>query len=203
MIGRLCGTLLAKRAPALLVDVGGVGYELEAPMSTFYQLPAEGESVTLHTHLVVREDAQLLYGFATESERQLFRSLIKVNGVGAKLALTILSGISADDFIRCVHDNDSAALVRLPGIGKKTAERLIVEMRDRVGDWAGYHGPLTAATTAVGSVPPPVDSSREALSALIALGYKPQEASRLINGVEVTDKTSEEIIRAALQTAVQ
>ena len=135
MIGRLTGTLLAKQPPALLLDVAGVGYELEAPMTTFYTLPAVGETVTLHTHLVVREDAHLLFGFASEDERRLFRALIKVSGVGARLALTILSGVSADEFVRCVQDSDTATLVRLPGIGKKTAERLIVEMRDRLDDW--------------------------------------------------------------------
>jgi Holliday junction DNA helicase RuvA len=201
MIGRLYGILLMKQAPALLVDIGGVGYEVEAPMSTFYQLPAEGEKVTLFTHLVVREDAHLLYGFASETERQMFRNLIRVNGVGAKLALTILSGISADDFVRCVHDNDSASLVRLPGIGKKTAERLIVEMRDRFGDWKD--GPQATESVpginiATGAVP-----SRDALSALVALGYKPQEASRLINTLDTNGMESEDIIRAALKTAVQ
>ena len=203
MIGRLRGTLLAKQAPVLLVDVGGVGYELEAPMSTFYQLPAEGSVITLHTHLVVREDAHLLYGFATENERKLFRSLIKVNGVGAKLALTILSGISADDFARCIQGNDSATLVRLPGIGKKTAERLIVEMRDRVDDWLGGATLSRPSVTVPGGAYSVMDPAREAMSALIALGYKPQEASRMVNGVDASGKSSEEIIRAALQSAVQ
>jgi Holliday junction DNA helicase RuvA len=200
LIGRLRGTLAAKQPPLLLVDVAGVGYEVEAPMSTFYQLPATGEAVTLHTHLVVREDAHLLYGFASERERALFRSLIKVNGVGAKLALTILSGVSAEEFVRCVQENDTAALTRLPGVGKKTAERLAVEMRDRLEDWQGG---AAAAAAPVQSGPPVQDAVRDAVSALIALGYKPPEASRLVSGVESDGLSSEELIRAALQQAVR
>lgn len=202
MIGRLRGQLIEKKPPQLLLDVGGVGYEVEAPMGTFYQLPALGEEVTLHTHLVVREDAQLLYGFASEGERSLFRSLIKINGVGAKLALTILSGISADELARAVQENDTATLVRLPGVGKKTAERLCVEMRDRLKEW---HDP--SAVTGLGSsqvaVEPAVaDPGREAVSALIALGYKPAEASRMVSAVEEEGMDSENIIRAALRAAV-
>jgi len=204
MIGRLRGILLNKQPPGLLIDVNGVGYEVEAPMSTFYQLPEVEQTVVLHTHMVVREDAQLLYGFASLEERALFRTLIKVNGVGAKLALTILSGISADDFVRCVRDEDAASLVRLPGIGKKTAERLIIEMRDRFKDWHG--GDLDASSS--GGMPTVQvkasdDPVKEALSALVALGYKPQEASRFINGLETEGQSSEEIIRAALQMAVK
>ncbi|HIJ48241.1 MAG TPA: Holliday junction branch migration protein RuvA, partial [Gammaproteobacteria bacterium] len=135
MIGRLSGVLVERKPPELLVDVGGVGYELEASMSTFYQLPTVGESVVLFTHMVVREDAQLLYGFATESERRMFRALIRVRGVGAKLALAILSGMSAEDFVRSVQDENITALVRLPGVGKKTAERLVLEMKDRLKEW--------------------------------------------------------------------
>jgi Holliday junction DNA helicase RuvA len=202
MIGRLRGTLAEKQPPLLLVDVGGVGYEVEAPMSTFYQLPAAGETVVLHTHLVVREDAHLLFGFASESERRLFRTLIKVNGVGAKLALTILSGISADEFARSVQENDTAALVRLPGVGKKTAERLIVEMRDRLADWdSGVILPGTAPAQAAAA--PAQDETRDAISALISLGYKPPEASRLVSKVETEGLSSEEIIRAALKQAVK
>lgn len=200
MIGRLRGILAEKHPPQLLLDVQGVGYELEAPMSTFYQLPAVGEPVTLYTHLVVREDAHLLFGFATLSERSMFRSLTKVNGVGAKLALTILSGISANDFARCVQEGDTAALTRLPGVGKKTAERLVVEMRDRLDDWQ----PVPVLPSAQ---PAPVAASgsqslRDAISALIALGYKPQEASRLVNGLD-EDLSSEDLIRAALKRAVK
>jgi Holliday junction DNA helicase RuvA len=202
MIGRLRGTLAQKQPPLLLVDVGGVGYEVEAPMSTFYQLPAVGEAVVLYTHLVVREDAHLLFGFASESERRLFRTLIKVNGVGAKLALTILSGISADEFARCVQDNDTAALVRLPGVGKKTAERLIVEMRDRLADWEGAVA-LPGAVPAPSAAAPAQDETRDAISALVSLGYKPPEASRLVSKVETEGLSSEEIIRAALKQAVK
>jgi len=202
MIGRLRGTLAQKQPPLLLIDVGGVGYEVEAPMSTFYQLPALGETVVLHTHLVVREDAHLLFGFASESERRLFRALIKVNGVGAKLALTILSGISADEFARCVQENDTAALVRLPGVGKKTAERLIVEMRDRLADWDSGVA-LPGAAPAQVAAAPPQDETRDAISALISLGYKPPEASRLVSKVETEGLSSEAIIRAALKQAVK
>jgi Holliday junction DNA helicase RuvA len=197
MIGRLRGTLALKQPPLLLLDVGGVGYEVEAPMSTFYQLPALGEQVVLHTHLVVREDAHLLFGFASESERRLFRALIKVNGVGAKLALTILSGISAGEFARCVQENDTAALVRLPGVGKKTAERLIVEMRDRLADWEG--AAVLPGTAPAQAAAPASDHTRDAVSALISLGYKPPEASRLVSKVESEGLSSEEIIRAALK----
>lgn len=200
MIGRLRGTLALKQPPLLLVDVSGVGYEVEAPMSTFYQLPALGEAVVLHTHLVVRDDAHLLFGFASESERRLFRTLIKVNGVGAKLALAILSGISADEFARSVQDNDTAALVRLPGVGKKTAERLIVEMRDRLADWEGG---VTPPGVSPASVQQATDETRDAISALISLGYKPPEASRLVSKVETEGLSSEEIIRAALKQAVK
>jgi len=199
MIGRLRGTLAEKSPPYLLLDVGGVGYELEASMGTFYQLPAVGETVMLHTHLVVREDAHLLFAFATLAERTLFRTLIKVNGVGAKLALTILSGINADEFARCVQENDTATLVRLPGVGKKTAERLIVEMRDRLDDW--QPAPILPGAAPVAS--PSTDALKDALSALVSLGYKPQEASRLLNKVETEGLESEDIIRAALKQAVQ
>ncbi len=203
MIGRLRGILTEKQPPQLLLDVNGVGYEVEAPMSTFYQLPATGEQLTLYTHLVVREDAHLLFGFASEAERRMFRALIKINGVGAKLALTILSGISADDFARCIQDNDTASLVRLPGVGKKTAERLIVEMRDRLDDWQPAPLLPTAENrqTVAGEMAP--DAVRDAVSALIALGYKPPEASRLVSGVQDEGLSSEELIRAALKQAVK
>ena len=200
MIGRLRGTLAEKQPPLMLIDVGGVGYEVEAPMSTFYQLPATGTEVILHTHLVVREDAHLLFGFASESERALFRSLIKVNGVGAKVALAILSGMNADTFARCIQDGDTAALTRLPGIGKKTAERLIVEMRDRLADWQG-EGVLPVVLSA--PLTEERDELKDAVSALVALGYKPPEASRMVGGVETEGRNSEEIIRAALQKAVK
>lgn len=200
MIGRLRGTLLWKQAPWLLIDVGGVGYEIEAPMTTFYELPAVGSTVTLHTHLVVREDAHLLFGFASEAERTLFRRLIKVSGVGAKMALTVLSGISADAFARCVRSNDSATLTRLPGIGKKTAERLIIEMRDRLETKTGTS---ETAVIGMGSMAGEVNPVNDAISALIALGYKPPEASRMTLAVEAAGLSSEEIIRRALQAAVK
>lgn len=199
MIGRITGTLVEKQPPHLLVDVNGVGYDVEAPMSTFYQLPAVGEQVTLHTHLIVREDAHLLCGFATQAERQLFRHLIKVNGVGAKLALTILSGISANEFARSVHEKDTVTLTRLPGVGKKTAERLIIEMRDRLEDIPGEFLP-SAMGNAVEA--PAGTAARDALSALVALGYKPQEASRLLQHVDTEGLESEAIIKLALKAAV-
>jgi len=198
MIGRLSGKLVEKHPPSLLVDVNGVGYELEAPMSTFYLLPEPGATVALYTHLVVREDAHSLYGFATREERQLFRSLIKVSGIGPKLALTLLSGISVADFARSVQDDDTARLVRLPGIGKKTAQRLIVEMRDRLGD------DLPAAGTTAGRpATRDGDPRRDARSALESLGYKPQEALRLVESVTDEGLSSEEIIRLALKGAMR
>lgn len=203
MIGRLQGILVEKQPPSLLIDVNGVGYEVDAPMSTFYNLPATGERISLHTHLVVREDAQLLYGFYTQTERAMFRSLIKVSGVGAKVALAILSGISAGDFARCVQDDDTASLVKLPGIGKKTAERLIVEMRDRIKDWGGSATDFVSATSPLQSPASASDPVREAIAALVSLGYKPAEASRMIQAIGSTaDLPTEEIIRAALKGAV-
>ena len=199
MIGRITGVLIEKQAPTIVIDLQGLGYEVQVPMSTVYQLPELGQVVTLHTHFVVREDAQLLYGFAGQQERSLFRALIKVNGVGPKLALTILSGIETDDFVRCVRDDDTATLVRLPGVGKKTAERLLIEMRDRLKDW---HLPgsdlLSEATPA-----PAVDLLLDAESALIALGYKPTEASKAIAAAnDGTIASSEELIRRALKNMV-
>ena len=201
MIGRLRGKLLVKHAPSLLVDVSGVGYEVEAPMTTFYQLPEVGSEVTLHTHLLVREDAQLLYGFASEQERLMFRSLIKISGVGAKLALALLSGMAAQELVQTVQHNDVARLTRVPGVGKKTAERLIVEMRDRLPA-IGLAGDAGGAMTSVsGSVAAgQSDAVKDAISALIALGYKPQEASRMVNAVDCIDKPSEDIIRQALKS---
>lgn len=198
MIGFLRGKLAAKKVPVLWLDVNGVGYELEAPMSTFYQLPALGEAVTLYTHLSIREDAHSLYGFFAENERALFRSLIKVNGVGAKLALTILSGLNSDEFHRAVESNDVSALVRLPGIGKKTAERLIIEMRDRLpGVEAG------AAQPAKPGAPAEANPVQDAVSALIALGFKPPEASRMVRDIPSEGKTSEDLIRQALKAAAK
>ena len=200
MIGRLQGVILEKQAPEILIDINGVAYEVQVPMTTIYQLPEVGEPVTLHTHFVVREDAQLLYGFADLRERSLFRTLIKVNGVGPKLALTILSGIESDDFVRCVRDGDTASLVRLPGVGKKTAERLLVEMKDRLEDWS-IDG--TAVSNNNASMASSNGIMAEAESALVALGYKPQQASRAIAAVnDANMDSSEALIRMALKNMV-
>jgi len=193
MIGFLRGKLLRKQPPHLLIDVQGVGYEVEAPMSTFYDLPDVGAETVLYTHLSIREDAHVLFGFGSEAERRFFRSLIRVNGVGPKLALTILSGISVDGFVRCVQENDTAALTRLPGVGKKTAERLVVEMRDRLDD-------VGAPATLPGAKSHPRD---EALSALVSLGYKPQEAAQMLRTIKEDGLSSEELIRRALQGALR
>lgn len=202
MIGRLKGLLLTKQPPTLLLDVNGVGYEVDAPMSTFYQLPEVNEEIVLHTHLVVREDVQQLCGFITETERSMFRSLIKINGVGPKLALSILSAISADDFARCIQDNDTATLVRLPGVGKKTAERLVIEMRDKLKDW--NMAALSNGKTPTGmiDIQHKADPVEEAVSALIALGYKPPQASRMVTQIDSHDLSSEEIIRDALKASI-
>ncbi len=195
MIGLLRGRLVHKHPPSLLLDVNGVGYELEAPMSTFYVLPAPGEEVSLHTHLVVREDAHLLYGFATEAERRLFRDLLRVSGVGPKIALALLSGITVDAFTVCVESQDIETLVRVPGIGRKTAERLVVEMRDRV---RGLEGALPAEGPARGAAR---GAEAEAYSAMVALGYRPAEVTRLLRGIEKRGATTEDIIREALKLA--
>jgi holliday junction DNA helicase RuvA len=200
LIGRLHGKLVAKQPPQLLLDVHGVGYEIEAPMSTFYSLPPVGSETILHTHLSIREDAHVLFGFATEAERKLFRVLIKVNGVGPKLALGVLSGMPVEQFVRCIEDGDATTLTRLPGVGKKTAERLLVEMRDRLRD---FDNPV--ALPGMVSAAPITRSGAEAdaISALIALGYKPNEAAKAIEGIETSSLTSEEIIRRALQKMVR
>ncbi len=200
MIGRLRGTLLWKAAPHVLVEVQGVGYEVEVPFTTFFKLPSLGQEVILQTHLIVREDAHILYGFATETERTLFRHLIKINGVGAKLAATILSGIAPDDFVRCVRDNDVARLVKLPGVGKKTAERLVIEMRDRLDSKAAAAQPVKPEADA-----PPAESNavNDAISAMVALGYKPADASRMVLRVDSTGLACEEIIRRALQVGLK
>ncbi len=204
MIGRLRGTLVSKQPPGLMIDVGGVGYELEAPLSTFYDLPAVGETVTLFTHHVVREDAQLLFAFARESERRLFRALLKVSGVGAKMALAVLSGMSADDFARCIETDDVTALTRLPGIGKKTAERLIVEMRDRLSDTDLRDAlpPAVGQTPAADGDAQP-DPVNDAASALVALGYRQAEAAKMIRGIDTNGLSTEDIIRRALQAAAR
>lgn len=194
MIGRLQGTILEKQPPTILLDVQGVGYELEASMSTFYHLPECGEDIVLHTHLVVREDAQLLYGFHSVSERLMFRSLIKISGVGPKLALTILSGMSAEDFTRCILEEDSKALTKLPGVGKKTAERLVIELKDRLERDDSIK--LPGSPEKIERQANPVN---DAVSALISLGYKAQQASQMVRDLDVEDKSTEDIIRAALQ----
>lgn len=198
MIGRLTGIIIEKQPPVLVIDVQGVGYEVDAPMSTFYKLPEVGNKVTLYTHFIVRQDAQLLYAFYVRNERALFRSLIKVNGVGPKLALTILSGIEPNVFVQCIHDQDATTLVRLPGVGKRTAERLCVEMRDRIDDWfssdsAGAEFSLSKTVTQMAS------PMKDAMNALVALGYKLTDVKKMLASIDGVDKSSEDLIRAALQ----
>lgn len=196
MIGRLRGILVSKQPPWLLVEVGGVGYELEAPMSTIYDLPATGKEVVLLTHYAVKEDSVALYGFLHESERTLFRNLQKVSGIGAKISLAVLSGVSTQDFARLVHAGDVVALTKIPGIGKKTAERIVVELRDRV-DGLGIAMPgLSAASGA------PLDPAGEATIALQQLGYKPAEVTRLVQKVAEQGDSAEIIIRKALRAAL-
>jgi holliday junction DNA helicase RuvA len=195
MIGSLRGRIASKTPPQLTVDVGGLGYELEAPMSTFFHLPAVGEEVRLLTHLVVREDAHVLYAFGTEEERRLFRSLIKVSGVGPKIALALLSGISVTAFAECVQREDIAALTRIPGVGRKTAERLIVEMRDRLAAPAAGSASAAAATG--------TSAESEAYGALVAFGSRPAEATRLLKAVGPGTHSTEELIRRALQGAAR
>ncbi|MDO9047664.1 MAG: Holliday junction branch migration protein RuvA [Methylobacter sp.] len=200
MIGFLRGKLALKAPPLLMLDVNGVGYEVEAPMTTFYNLPAIGSEITLHTHLVVREDAHILFGFSTEADRSMFRTLIKVNGVGPKLALTILSGQSAEEFHRCIHNNDTQALVRLPGVGKKTAERLVIEMRDRLPDLIDSVG---SSITNIDKVQHINNPKQEAISALCSLGYKPMDAGKMVQNISTEGKSCEDIIRLALQGSVR
>lgn len=200
MIGQITGTLVDKTPPDILVDVGGVCYELQVPMSTLYQLPEVGAGLTLHTHFVVREDAQLLYGFYDAKDKKMFRALIRVNGVGPKMALAILSGMDADQFVRTVRNNDVATMVNMPGIGKKTAERLIVEMRDRLAEW----GEVSAADGVAVTAGQATDAvSKDAETALLSLGYKPQQASRAIAQVMQANPeldNSEAVIRLALKS---
>jgi Holliday junction DNA helicase RuvA len=197
MIGFLRGRLASKQPPSLLIDVNGVGYEIEAPMSTFYVLPAQGESVALHTHLVVREDAHVLFGFSTESERRLFRGLLKISGVGPKLALGILSGSSVEDFLQIVEAENVAMLTRIPGIGRKTAERVIIEMRGNVQKF-------TAAAAGPDSLPTATATPHnEAFGALVALGYKPPEITRLLKAADEPGLSTTELIRRALKAAAK
>ena len=195
MIGRLRGVLLHKQPPWLVVDVHGVGYELEAPMSTFYDLPEVGREVALFTHYAQKEDSVALYGFLSEAERRLFRDVQKVSGIGAKIALAVLSGVSVNDFARLVQTGDVGALTRIPGIGKKTAERMVVELRDRAADLAT--GPTAARSGQ------PMDALSEAIVALQQLGYKPAEAERMAKQVADAGDAAENIIRKALQQALR
>ena len=195
MIGSLRGSLTWKQAPSIIIECHGVGYDVETPMSTFLELPAIGNDLFLYVHLVVREDAQTLYGFATEDERALFRMLLKISGVGAKMGLAVLSAMSVDGFRRCIEYEDSASLVKVPGIGKKTAERLIIEMRDRIDTSSAQLGAKT--------VPVEAGPRTEAMDALVALGYKPREVNKLIGEVDVAGKSAEDIIRTALRQVAQ
>jgi Holliday junction DNA helicase RuvA len=210
MIGRIHGHLLEKAPPDVLVDAGGVGYELQLPMTSFYQLPAVGETCTLYTHFVVREDAQLLFGFADKLERGLFRELIKANGVGPKLGLAILSGMSAKQFLQVVQHEDVTSLTRLPGIGKKTAERLVVELRDRLAKFTQNLETSGSELLVAGSLDNGGENAivalsgvkEEAMSALVALGYKPPQASKMVNAVYQDGMDSEALIRQALKAAL-
>jgi len=195
MIGSLRGRLASKQAPHIVIECQGVGYEVETPMSTFLELPGVGEELFLHTHLVVREDAQMLFGFASDNERALFRTLLKISGVGAKMGLAILSAMSSVDFRRCVEYEDTASLVKIPGVGKKTAERLIIEMRDKFKHTAG------GATA--GKVNVQANPKAEAVDALVSLGYKVNEVNKLIGNMDVDGKSAEDIIRQALRQAAQ
>jgi holliday junction DNA helicase RuvA len=196
MIGRLKGILVHKQPPWLVVDVHGVGYELEAPMSTFYDLPEIGREIALFTHYAQKEDSVSLYGFLREGERRLFRDVQKVTGIGAKIALAVLSGVSVDEFARMVQAGDVTALTRIPGIGKKTAERMVVELRDRAADLAGV-----GATLNMPGAPP--DPQSEAVIALQQLGYKPAEASRMAAAAVAAGDDAATIIRKALKSALR
>jgi Holliday junction DNA helicase RuvA len=196
MIGRLRGILVSKQPPALLVEVGGIGYEVEAPMSTIYDLPGLGKEVILLTHHAVKEDSVTLYGFLHEAERALFRNLLKVSGIGAKIALAVLSGVSTEHFARLVHAGDVVALTKIPGIGKKTAERIVVELRDRLD------GLSTLPGASMRNAGAPLDAAGEATVALQQLGYKPVEVSRLVQKVAAEGDDAETIIRKALRAAL-
>jgi len=195
MIGSLRGRLAHKQPPHIIVECGGVGYEIETPMSTFLALPGIGSEVFLYTSLVVREDAQTLFGFSTEEEKSLFRSLLKISGVGAKMGLAILSGMTVADFQRCVQYEDTAMLVKIPGVGKKTAERLIIEMRDRIDSASAEAGTDKSRTARS-------DPRNEAFDALISLGYRANEINRLLGRLDIAEKSAEDIIRLALRQAV-
>jgi len=202
VIGRLRGTLAEKRPPYLMIEIQGVGYDLEASLSTFASLPELGVEVTLYTHLAVREDAHTLYGFASLAERSLFRNLIRISGVGAKLALLILSGMNVEAFANYVREGNAAALTRLPGVGKKTAERLIIEMRDRIAE-IDLINPAITCTSEKSTIPLAASPIDDAVSALAALGYKPNDALQMVKALDTKDLSSEEIIRRALQMSVR
>ncbi|EHV5550006.1 Holliday junction branch migration protein RuvA [Vibrio vulnificus] len=204
MIGRLRGILLEKQPPELLIEVNGIGYEVQMPMSCFYELPNIGEEAIIYTHFVVREDAQLLYGFNTVKERALFREVIKANGVGPKLGLAILSGMTASQFVASVEREDISTLVKLPGVGKKTAERLVVEMKDRLKGWSAgdLFTPFTDAAPVDSGSASSNSTEEEAVSALLALGYKPVQASKVVSQIAKPDMTSEQLIREALKSMV-
>tara|TARA_B110001452_G_C15157957_1_gene402836 strand:+ start:397 stop:1017 length:621 start_codon:yes stop_codon:yes gene_type:complete len=203
LIGRLRGKLIEKTPPEILIECNGVGYEVHVPMTTLYALPDLEEQTILYTHFVVREDAQLLFGFANKVDRKLFRLLIKASGVGPKLAIAILSGMSAEQFVSCVAHNDATTIVKIPGIGKKTAERLLIEMRDRIKDW--QNDPSTPATDAapldlsIESTFVVSDAKGDALNALVSLGYTQAQADKAVNAIFDKDKTSESLIRDALK----
>ncbi|MBE9561641.1 MAG: Holliday junction branch migration protein RuvA [Proteobacteria bacterium] len=197
MISSLRGIIIEKQAPLLVIEVNGVGYEILAPMSTFYNLPELNGEVKLLTHLSIREDAHVLYGFLTASERELFRNLIRVNGVGPKLALSILSSMELNSFIQCIHDNDIIQLKRIPGIGKKTAERLIIEMRDYLKN---SNTPASSFKPITNLTPKSTTPVEDAISALIALGYKPNDANSMVKSIAQDDMDSEDLIRKALQS---
>ncbi|MGF6128454.1 Holliday junction DNA helicase RuvA [Pseudomonas frederiksbergensis] len=202
MIGRLRGTLAEKQPPHLILDVNGLGYELEVPMTTLYRLPSVGEPLTLHTHLVVREDAQLLYGFYSKRERDFFRELIRLNGVGPKLALALMSSLEVDELVRCVQSQDNSALTKVPGVGKKTAERLLVELKDRFKAWETVPAMFALVPNQPGgpeAPAPAVTAESDAISALVSLGYKPQEASKAITSIKEKGLSSEDLIRRALK----
>jgi Holliday junction DNA helicase RuvA len=198
MIARLAGTLIHKQPPLMVIDIAGVGYEVEAPLSVFYNLPELGQPIVILTHLSIKDDSHTLYGFSSEAERTLFRQLLKISGIGAKLALTILSGASGEELARFVAEGDTASLTRLPGIGKKTAERIIIELRDKLDGLPVASTPVAGGGSAV-----PASAISEAITALNALGYKPQESSSLVRKVAKPEMNVEEIIRLALQSTVK
>jgi Holliday junction DNA helicase RuvA len=202
MIGRLRGILIEKQPPEILIEVSGVGYEVNMPMTCFYNLPDEGSEAIVYTHFVVREDAQLLYGFINKTERALFRELLKANGVGPKLGLAILSGMSAKQFVACVHNEDATSLVKLPGVGKKTAERLVLEMKDRLKDWAmDLFTPFTDGAAPLLQEDPTIkgNAKDDAIAALMALGYKAHQAEKAVKNIPGRDHSSEALIKEALK----